>query len=434
VFLSVCRCLDTEHYTKLITQYLGTSGAEQQSGSGADDQSGANVLWALLDKKCGTLLNGKAGNWRLFSAGAHSTDLLPHVSHAVDLMNRKKEGGLEPVHPTKDPIEILALEDTYYTTTFAPRPTNVRIHVTKEVPVNWIGYTMPAQEDEDNQVAACLKEINKILDDKEAIRIVMVEPLMVPTGGKCYLKSFPGKLTQAMKAREGRRIFIVADETLSFVRSGFPLYSSQYENFLPDFVMIGKGLGCALLLGSTNLDTEMLGSAFGRAFSLLGSASMLLQCAATLYFFEAENVAKKCLEEGKLIVELEHFKQRHVPNRTDVRDARGSGYCIWLNEPAIISLPINATQNGRLLPRWDQNSKTLQAVLNDERSIAQKFKNAGKLDSIRCYNCGLCGDQATAGDESNVACKMCPRIWHAKCIENEYVNEKCGCGASLKKG
>ena len=289
-------------------------------------------------------------------------------------------------------------------------------------------------EDLENKEREALQEIEQVISDSKrrvneaTIGIFLIEPLMVPGRGRTYRSRFLSDLQKFLTRVE---VLLVADETISFVRCGVPLFSQTVPCFAPDLVIVGKGLGCSLLLRETNLprtpDVERL---FANAFGLVASPPVLQQVCCVLRYFLTNKSWQLCRKQGKDML-------RSLRKIAGVR-ARGVGHCLWI-EDGLEKLPITACIHGRLLPRLDQNGRTIRSLVRGETKMMLHLSNSGELEAARSPHCALCGDQCRTG-EVCISCRFCTRQYHRACIEDPVSSSSrkpqsyiCACAAPLNR-
>jgi hypothetical protein len=252
------------------------------------------------------------------------------------------------------------------------------------------------------------------------IVIVLVEPFLIPGKGRTYSAGF---LKQVQIVCRESSAHLVADESLSFVRCGFPLMSLAIDDFLPDLVMIGKGLGSAMLLGCSHFIDALqertgisVAFEFESGYSLLGAPLALLQVCKTLQIILEKDVARYCREEGEKLLSC----LREVVGQNNVR---GFGYCLWLTNDGLEQLPIMACHNGRILPRYDQCAATIHYILKYQK-LAFTVAHAGGerlMAEARIFSCSRCGEPCQVHQSEQPGsisrCKTCNRQSHTRCVQ-----------------
>jgi 4-aminobutyrate aminotransferase-like enzyme len=133
----------------------------------------------------------------------------------------------------------------------------------------------------------------------------------------------------------------VTDESLSFVRCGAALFSHTIPGFTPDLVIIGKGIGCSLLLLRETLPgADYVRIIVERAFSLIAFPLTLLQACCTLRVMSEVDIASRCKQQCAAMLQ----QLQKIPGVK----ARGVGLCLWVDN-GLEQLPIAACIHGRLL-------------------------------------------------------------------------------------
>lgn len=200
---------------------------------------------------------------------------------------------------------------------------------------------------------------------------------------------------------------------------GHNLFSSTIPSFHPDFIMIGKSIGCSLLLVNTDKTwQERLAERMINAFSNNGIATTLLQACLILRTMYEKKCAEYCRTNGELL--LAAFR-----SVVGEENARGIGYCIWIDKN-LDHLPILAAINGRLLPRFDQSSDTITTICSQAQSTIQTIYGWGDtaVRLARIFSCAICGDQCIFLTENCSQCNSCTRQWHDACTEAVGKREK----------
>jgi hypothetical protein len=397
--------------TQLATLVM-TRGDGMQSSGSVDDLAAANILLEHI----------KMISLALFppfiplTFAAHTSDLLLHVVSA-EHVRRCRGPVLEsvlPARPAKNTaVQFLALPKSYYEMGFVVHSHAMRcglalpLHTIKTDASFVLGGAADA-----NAEKVALKELHALLLQlSEFPRVMIVEPFLIPGGGRIYSTSFCLELQKLCIAAG---VPIVADETLSMVRCGHLLYSNTIAGFKPDYVLLGKSLGCGMLLvRSTENDLDVH---LEQAFSNAASALSLVQVACTLALVQSLKLHEHCATEGaKMLTVLQRIVgDEHV---------RGLGLCLWLTPDGLDCLPIHAAVNGRLLPRIDQTAATFAEIVHTQARMIKRLRAVGDkaMEKVRSfYNCARCGDQCRR-KEKCLFCSNCPRQWHVKCLSEEHV-------------
>lgn len=416
---------------------MSASGGHQQSGIGADHTSVASGLWLEMNKTAHDLF----GPYTPISVAMHSSDLLPHVACVQTVLQAPSELtqlSLPSLPVLPDPhsvMGILTLPRSYFEMGFVVASFTMRSG--RYLPISTIDTDPSHCCGDDLSVPAtlanllhrerdALREIKQtILDSKRlqrstTIEICVIEPLLVPGYGYTYRPEFLLQLQQLLRELG---VLLVADETMSFVRCGAPLYSSTIADFTPDLVIIGKGLGCSVLLLSDTLSAaQNVIILFERAFSIIASPLALVQAACTLRVMHETKVAQRCRRQGEEMLQ-------YLNQISGVR-ARGIGHCLWV-DVGLHHLPIAACIRGRLLPRVDQTVATLRTIVAREAAITAQCAAVGELESMRIPSCAICGDQCRQ-NEPCFDCPPCTRQYHWACIakprDQATLLTACPCG------
>ena len=415
-----------EKGTRAIWEEMVKDDANQQSGSSARSSSVAQKLWTSIDKTCEELFDG----YRPISAAAHACDLITHaatVTHLCGLnyndRNRYRSSNsttLDGALVDPEPIGILSLNKTYFTMGFVAQTLAIHQGLFMDIRVS---KKDPSIEVNDPQVSALVEssaaqlkaedesivQIEELIergkkDGQMMVRMFVIEPLLVPGGGRYYTRRF---LLMLQKTCRKHGVILVADETLSFVRCGYPLMSmARRDGFRPDLVFTGKGLGCSLMLGDMR---NLIGAADSRAmlldaFSIISPAGGLLQTASVLRAMLDMRVADHCRVEGARMVA--------AFNEIDGVKARGQGFCLWVEH--YDQLPILGTLANRLLPRYDQTAAGIRELYINQKRIMHALKQSSTLESHRLHFCSLCGDKQRE-DVLLYGCSDCIRVYHRAC-------------------
>lgn len=262
---------------------------------------------------------------------------------------------------------------------------------------------------------------------------ILIEPILIPGHGNFYSPRFLREL-QNIRDRL-KRVFIIADESLSSFRCGYNLYSQspalRAVNWRPDFIMIGKGLYCSLLLARADDACQWateVASGMSVTVSSTAEPARLVQCCLTLRYLIQGDVAKRCREQSAALIAAfrEHLQI----------DCAGVGFALFSRQQRRLSpvVPIRLIQPTRLLPRLDQTPEAVSRLpalyarikeLLDQRSPALSYRQQ-LLDQLYYGECSLC-NIGVLEDGSALFCPNCPRQYHYKCMEDASL-PRCVCG------
>jgi hypothetical protein len=394
---------------------MRSSSDQQQSGIGAEPHSVASLLWKHIVLLCESMFQ-----YTPISVAMHSTDLLPHaacVYHITSVDNDTRHRMtdvtmpelLHSVPPHANSVGLFALPRSYYQMGFVIQSFSMRSGYL--LPLSTCDadpsypYGGPIPDDVTVTEDRALVEVEQTITSSRTSRtragiyLFVIEPLLVPGGGHTYRGEFLIRLQDLLRRLS---VLIIADETLSFVRCGSSLFSKSIPRFAPDMVMIGKGLGCSILMVKKS---PAIMTIFQRAFSITSAALSLLQACCTLRVMAKGKIAERCHQEGKRLLQRLH----QIPGVS----ARGVGYCLWVDD-GLHALPIASCINGRLLPRVDQDADTLDRVLTGERAITARLLAQGRLEEVRVSSCAICGDECRTS-EGCFDCRACSRQYHRDC-------------------
>jgi len=396
---------------KLAARVLANGGMQLQSGAGTDDRTAANLLWTDLTIQCQKLF----APFNLLTAATHSTDLLTHIAIAIHLILGRDQHALSDQASATHFVHFISFRNCYFSMAFVPQSHAHRIGTA--LPLSVIetdaSYAIGKKPNASKEKNA-LQELAELIHSIPAShpKALLVEPLLIPGRGRLFGGTFLQEVQELCK-RHG--VFIVADETLSFVRSGHNLFSSTIPSFHPDFIMIGKSIGCSLLLTNTRRPwQERLAERMVNAFSNHGIATSLLQACLVLRAMNKKQCAEQCRVQGERLLAA-------IRSVVGEENARGIGYCIWIDNN-LDRLPILAAIMGRLLPRIDQTSDTIMAICTQAQTIMQTFYSWGDaaVRLARIFSCAICGDQCRITEECT-QCLFCTRQWHDVCAARRNV-------------
>jgi hypothetical protein len=425
--------IDGPDYTAL--RNLLARGSNQQSGVGADDGTMANLLWTEIEQKCMEYLGGYVP----ISTATHVSDLLTHLACALQAnIGGPAQADEAAKHPKKlGCTRFLTLPFHYYWVSESSQAVAARrralIHFIVDTISTDASYPVGSEEQRSEALELrALQDIERWLHrTRKGVRIVLLEALMITAGGRLLHADFLQKVVAACR-RAGA--FVVSDEALSAVRSGHPLFCSSIP-FRPDFVFLGKSLGCAMLLCNaageeSRARAKDLQEVVLNDYSILGCAEVLLKAALTLRTFERDKVAERCAEQGpKLIAALKELVGPHV---------RGVGYCLWVDKN-IWRLPIFFSQHGRMLPRLDQTPEAVSQLIAKSAEIMPRIAgDPSVLAYLRLSMCCVCAAAASLPDEgwTLTQCQHCTRQWHVASTKEhidcslQLPNGKCSCALS----
>ena len=487
----------TDGAFRIMTKVMA-SGHDQQSGMGSP-RSISSDLWRSIVKSSERLFAG----YTPISMSMHACDLIPHVAAAIGVADmpfkpNDEEGNKQTFEGftvklrghAPDPKEAMAAASLPYSyvsmgfvvqTAAMRRGLYIPITETQTDCSYSAGYQEPTDRaawDEEEVEAEekmedakpkgkpkkakkkvtqlqlenrAIEELRTLFTESQKkgprIRILVVEPFAVPGEGRVYRVKFLEQLTDLCSKHN---VAIVADETLSFVRCGYPLYSLKpavAKVFSPPYVLVGKSLGCNLLLVRKDLDSrKAMQRHMFEGFSIVGAAATLVQAALVLHVMRERDIATFCRQNG--IALLKQFLESipltdptNDPDKAGAPGVRGIGHCLWF-EPNRGSevLPIQASIHLRLLPRVDQTAATIKRIAEKAAAYMQALKTRGVLNTYRNTHCSLCGSGVFEKDdeqETKRCCEKCIRIYHTSCIDEHRTmsaySSTCTCGNRLRK-
>ena len=414
---------------------MSGSSKHQQSGIASDDASLASLLWDQTIVSCDGLFPGYAP----ISIAMHSSDLISHIAsvrHVIQQPGLIINDGLlppPPLLPQSDAlVGAMSLPGSYFEMGFVVQAFAMRsgcylpMSTISTDPSFPFGSTESLRTLQKREQQA-LKEVEQTIQHSKTwstvatIGIFIIEPLLVPGRGRTYRHDFLLALQTLLHELE---VLLVADETISFVRCGSPLFLQTVPGFMPDLVIIGKSLGCSLLLlRQAPLYARTVNTLFANAFGLVAQSSILLQVCCILRLFLVTDVPNRCRQQGEAMLEV----LRTVCGKR----VRGVGYCLWVDE-GLQRLPVTASIHGRLLPRLDQDADTLKWIIDKEAGVVEEFKTRNELEAARTPHCAICGDQCRS-NEDRLTCVSCTRQYHDRCHgQARGRNERhCACTAAV---
>jgi hypothetical protein len=351
------------------------------------------------------------------SSASHTSDLLSHLVTALHITSGRSLHQVDPDTILQQSTLVISFPWCYYSMGFVPYSHAMCLgDMFSLFTIQTDASFLVGREGNRSQEQKAVDELDQLLQQYATrSKLVLLEPFMIPGGGRLFSAEFLLQVQQVCKVHQ---VPLVADETLSFVRSGYSLFSTSVKGFLPDFILLGKSLGCSLLLSNSLLPHyAVLSSSMSNTFSNNGIGSSLLQAVCTLDIFREQQMADHCRVEGISLL-------KEIQQVVGEKNARGIGYCIWVDNN-LEQLPILSAVHGRLLPRMDQDHGTIGDIMSRYRSMVDQFKQWGvnAIQEARIASCAHCGDQCRCrggdGDEEDdeecQECEYCTRQYHLKC-------------------
>jgi hypothetical protein len=415
------------------TQFALLNSRELASGPAAGPLTTANLAWKNICELCPLMFKSSVADspfhYIPISMGVHACDLIQHAINVLSfvyLSTRHEKKKNRKAH-------IIILPHSYLTLGFGISTESLILGSTVDITLmqtdasSMLGDQKSTEEVERQAENELITTFSRLEAKKnERIIMLLIEPFLIPGNGRIYSTSF---LQSLQKLCSENNAFLVADETLSFVRCGHPLFSLSIPNFSPDLVMIGKSIGGAILLCNSSFVQQVSDSLgydlpyeFKTTYSLIAPPFCLLQAAQMLRVMLHQDVSQHCRSEG--IKLLQFLKQTVGPT-----NIRGLGYIFWLTRKGIEQLPISTSFNGRMLPRYDQTFKTIEQIVKTQKTVFKTIFSFSQnaIAAARILSCSSCGDPAAADVIDDCKeCETCPRRYHKKCLSN-IPNYSCPC-------
>lgn len=422
---------EEDHAYLLLRSQLQGNSFQQQSGAGADDHTLANVLWRDIQRSIATLsvpLQAMA-----LSIGTHVCDLFPHIFSIAHMLRGGKSQAAAPPALINFPRCYYAGDFTLQSSAMLAGASLPKLQVLS------IDATLSLKEHPDPTAAypsnsalegAALQQLAEWLSLSVSATpkqqcFVLLECLLIPGGGHFFTHSFLQGVSQLCQKHHAH---LIVDEVLTFVRTGCVLRSSTIPLFKPDFIMLGKFIGCSMLLATPQLlaHPDVAYSSLAavqdealESFSLIASAQQLQHAAFMLQLVQLHNAAADCAKEGpKLLRAL----------RSHSVKAYGVGRCIWVSD-GLERLPIVSTILGRLLLRLDQSAQTISELCKHSKENSARIISLGAaaVAEARFYSCAVCGDgYQNTGQGEYQDCPHCMRRFHNSCLGDQLIAD-CPC-------
>lgn len=238
-----------------------------------------------------------------------------------------------------------------------------------------------------------IKAIQKKISENKFIAAILIEPIVGPYGVFFYRPEF---LLQIQQICQKHSLLLIADETLTVARTGKFFAFEHYEQFLPDFIVFGKGIGvsglasCGEWKKEYNLTNWTQTTIQVDAFSLLRSTLILNRIAD-------DNLMQNIEQVGSYLVEK--LNELDV-GYNDEEKSRGIGGLIYTK----INLPVK-TAHFRLLPPLTLTMKQVDQLLTI-------------VDFPEQEDCNICKE---GGDL--ILCDNCSRAFHLECLKLDTIPE-----------
>ena len=255
--------------------------------------------------------------------------------------------------------------------------------------------------------------------------ILLIETLLVPGQGKTYTPRFFKSLKTLC---ESYNVLMVADESLTAIRTGAAVHSVEVAGLSPHLLIMGKLFNCSFLLARNDLHTIAgydVVNAFYSSFTNVAPLYLLLHLALLLRFIIDNNIVRKSQQEGNQMMKV----LRDTLKNDD--DVYGKGKCIWVRGNNRYMLPITGAVHHRFLPRNDQNGDTLKnIILNADTWMKELLGYNNNAIVLECtfWQCLLCSQSIGTKDK----CDCCFRSYHFGCIQDWEKSSKskfvCPCG------
>lgn len=432
-----------------------------QSGATVANESVANCLFEIMEDTCRTLL---AKQYRLCTTALHATDLYLHAIYATQIARRN--------YRVINGVSIHPENDTHTKFVFFPRSFIAQAFncagsswasgaVTDYTTLQCDPSVLIGTEDQKNDQKQCNIELQSLQELQETINfitdqeddpvfgidsvIVVIEPALLVGPGRIYRTQFLLQVQTIVRraTRKGiRTVYLLADETLSCIRTGSFTYSQIVKStdafgteltFTPDLVILGKSLGGINLLcvsdfmnsGNLNIHNTMQ-----NAFTSTAPAAMLAHATLILRFvWNTPEFFKRIKEQGRELHSIIESKFDNKPG-----SVRSLGLALFLENPE--KYMIRLGDGGRLLPRLDQTAKAFDQLIKAQDLVNNTFRIAsdGLKNRLRlCTGCGICCGTIPANTVNNPEltriCEDCPRVWHIDCWQKQRRNSswKCPC-------
>ena len=405
---------------------------QTQSG-GAYGCTHASLLWQYVRAQCEKVMSG----YTPVSAEAHVSSLLPRVVSLLHVLTG--DDGTE-LHAEKKPIKspsssdqiaVFGLKGGYWWSGFScfthamSMGRMLRLQTTTIDPSFCLSQLEPnskQQMQRTKQEEDTLEELRGMFEAcKAPARVLLLETILASNGGRAYRAPFI-QAVQTLCHKPKHRVFIVADETLTSVRSGYLLHAYSIPGYRPDFVFLGKHYGCGLLLMGRDLiqdGSSELRDAMMESTTNVQHVAVLAHLALCFAFLQRDRPHERCRQEGIRIKE----KLEAICGPGTVR---GVGYLLWVKKYALAHLPARTTCNQRLLPRLDQTAETIASLLKKAATMAPLVTGWGQaaLEAARCCCCACCGQDTPTLQP----CKGgCLRVFHADCLSQLRRRKEKGC-------
>ncbi len=466
---------------KQAIELVVARSVDLQSGTGADDLTLANLTWDHLTDVCSKLFTRerKLGvsdelKYTPISMAAHATDLFQHIAtvahvtftekspqrnaRSCNTTNRKKPDSTSHIQslPLGKAVTFILFKNNYFTNDFVVSAQTIRhgrltqTYIVDIDPATLVDpnfkddkreHISASQAEKDNIAAlAEVREKLQQIQQDSGRAVIIIEPFIIPGGGYIYSNKF---LISLQNLCEEFGSLLVVDETLSFVRCGFPLYSFSVPNFEPHLALIGKGLGGNLLLASSKFQEEYIRrqkaelSSLGflniklemlSTYSHVGAPLALVQMDTSLRFMLKHNIAGFCNKEGANLM-------KWLTDHVGKNNVQGLGYALWMNVKAYEQFPIAASPNRRLLPRIDQSVSTFKYIVSEQKKKFESFAKMNVHDRkfVRVFCCARCAnpivnidDRDSDSDQKRIECDSCTRQYHTAC-KNQVNGHICPC-------
>jgi 4-aminobutyrate aminotransferase-like enzyme len=240
-----------------------------------------------------------------------------------------------------------------------------------------------------------INQIKTKLKQYPSIGGLFLEPIIGPYGVYFYRPEF---LLQIQSICKEHSILLIADETLTVGRTGKFFAYEYYDDFKPDFIIFGKGIGVSGISCSDKWKDQFNFETWTQT-TITADAHTLLRSTLILNRIADDNLMKNIEEVGSHLIGRLKDHEKHVSAK---HQSRGIGGLIYSTTDLLIKRAVF-----RLLP----------PLTLTKEMVDKLFTNLQFPEADYCHLCKTGGKL--------LLCDGCPKAFHLDCLNlKEFPKEE----------
>ncbi len=169
-----------------------------------------------------------------------------------------------------------------------------------------------------------LLTIEKHFTDSPGVWGIILEVICGAAGVKFYRKEF---LLELRKLCSSYKKYLIVDEVLTGLRTGKMFAFLHYQDFQPDFIVIGKAFGVAAVIACGEFLIQSLSKNISDT-TIAVDHSMLFRSLQILKRIHSDSLLEQSKETGKAFLDLLRKKDTLIANQNENR-SRGIGSLLF---------------------------------------------------------------------------------------------------------